>query len=282
MAEAVEPALVGQAGGVRMRRTMAVALVAALVLVSCGSDDEPAADDGSTTTAAARSTTPGSAPSGDDAISAALATDHTYVVARAAVDEIPVFADPEDTSEVQMTLPRFDPDYTGTDGEQVEQVFLAEDYEDQWLHVLLPVRPNGTTGWIRLGDVEMSKHRYDITVDVGDHELTLREAGEVVQRSPIAVGTQDTPTPGGRFYLNALIQPPDPDTVYGTYAYALSGYSDTLTQFAGGDGVIGIHGTNDPSVLGSDVSHGCIRMRNEDIESLVEMLPLGTPVEIVA
>lgn len=265
-----------------MRRTMAVALVAALVLVSCGSDDEPAADDGSTTTAAARSTTPGSAPSGDDAISAALATDHTYVVARAAVDEIPVFADPEDTSEVQMTLPRFDPDYTGTDGEQVEQVFLAEDYEDQWLHVLLPVRPNGTTGWIRLGDVEMSKHRYDITVDVGDHELTLREAGEVVQRSPIAVGTQDTPTPGGRFYLNALIQPPDPDTVYGTYAYALSGYSDTLTQFAGGDGVIGIHGTNDPSVLGSDVSHGCIRMRNEDIESLVEMLPLGTPVEIVA
>ena len=112
--------------------------------------------------------------------------------------------------------------------------------------------------------------------------MTTTKGGEVIQAVDIAVGTQDTPTPGGRFFLNALLQPPDPDTVYGPYAYALSGYSDTLQRFAGGNGVIGIHGTNDPSVIGTDVSHGCIRLRNEDIAALADVLPLGTPVEIRA
>jgi len=60
----------------------------------------------------------------------------------------------------------------------------------------------------------------------------------------------------------------------------LSGFSNQLTSFAGGDGVIGIHGTNDPSTIGQTVSHGCIRMHNADIEKLVPVLPLGTPVEI--
>jgi lipoprotein-anchoring transpeptidase ErfK/SrfK len=54
-----------------------------------------------------------------------------------------------------------------------------------------------------------------------------------------------------------------------------------LTSFAGGDGVIGIHGTNDPSSIGTDVSHGCIRMSNEGITRLAKVLPLGTPVEIL-
>ena len=55
-----------------------------------------------------------------------------------------------------------------------------------------------------------------------------------------------------------------------------------LKDFAGGDGVIGLHGTNDPSSVGKDVSHGCIRLRNQDILQLVKILPLGTPVRILA
>ena len=69
---------------------------------------------------------------------------------------------------------------------------------------------------------------------------------------------------------------------YGSYAYGLSGFSNVLTSFGGGDGVIGIHGTNDPSSIGQDVSHGCIRLQNADIERLVRFLPLGTPVDILA
>jgi hypothetical protein len=245
---------------VRLRpAALAVLVPLALALPACGDDDE-ATTPATTTTTIERSTT---TKVEADPIDAALDEPHTSVVARAAVDEIDVHAAPSTTAEITRTMPRHDPAYVGVDGGRVDQVFLVEEHRDGWLHVLLPVRPNGTTGWIRVDDVTVSTHDYEIAVD-------------------IAVGTQDTPTPGGRFFLNALLQPPDPDTVYGTYAYALSGYSDTLQRFAGGDGVIGIHGTNDPSVMGSDVSHGCIRMRNEDIEALAPVLPLGTPVEIRA
>ena len=67
--------------------------------------------------------------------------------------------------------------------------------------------------------------------------------------------------------------------MYGNYAYGLSAFSDALTDWAGG-GIIGLHGTNDPSSIGDRKSHGCIRLYNWDIEKLVPILPLGTPVEI--
>ena len=106
--------------------------------------------------------------------------------------------------------------------------------------------------------------------------------GQVAERFPIGVGTGDTPTPGGEFYIKELLQPPNPNGSYGTYAYGLSGYSDVLQSFNGGSGVVGIHGTNDDSTIGRDVSHGCIRLHNSDIEKLVGILPLGVPVEIRA
>jgi lipoprotein-anchoring transpeptidase ErfK/SrfK len=70
--------------------------------------------------------------------------------------------------------------------------------------------------------------------------------------------------------------------VYGPFAYGLSSHSESLEEFAGGDAEIGIHGNNDPSVLGKSVTHGCIRMDNAAITMLSKLLPLGTPVDIVA
>jgi lipoprotein-anchoring transpeptidase ErfK/SrfK len=55
-----------------------------------------------------------------------------------------------------------------------------------------------------------------------------------------------------------------------------------LQTFNGGPGQLGIHGTNQPQLLGTKVSHGCIRMSNEDITRLAGILPLGVPVEILA
>jgi hypothetical protein len=54
----------------------------------------------------------------------------------------------------------------------------------------------------------------------------------------------------------------------------------TLKNFGGGNGEIGIHGTNEPASLGKNVSHGCIRMSNTNITKLAGMLPLGVPVQI--
>ena len=78
------------------------------------------------------------------------------------------------------------------------------------------------------------------------------------------------------------MRPPDPKGPYGPYAFGLSGFSEVIHHFNGGDGVIGLHGTNQPAAVGHDVSHGCIRMRNSDISYLARLLPLGTPIRILA
>jgi lipoprotein-anchoring transpeptidase ErfK/SrfK len=79
-----------------------------------------------------------------------------------------------------------------------------------------------------------------------------------------------------------LLKSGNPDGPYGPYAFGLSGFSNSLKSFAGRDPVIGLHGTNQPQLLGRDVSNGCIRLSNEAITRLASMLPLGTPVEILA
>lgn len=160
-------------------------------------------------------------------------------------------------------------------------VFLVVDEgEAPWLRVLLPVRPNGSTGWVHESEVSTFEHNFRVLVELGLHRITVYKGNEVFLQEPIGVGTKDTPTPGGLYYIKELLQPPDPNTVYGPYAYGLSGFSNVLANFAGGEGVIGIHGNNDPSTLGKDVSHGCIRMSNAGITKLATTLPLGVPVEI--
>lgn len=161
-------------------------------------------------------------------------------------------------------------------------VFLVRQDRSDWLEVYLPVRPNGSTGWIRREQVELSEHRYRIELTLSDKRLVVFEGDEVVMDEPIGVGAEDSPTPGGVYYLKELLTPPDPDGFYGPYAYGLSGFSDTEIDYNGGEGVIGIHGTDDPSSIGRNVSHGCIRLGNDAIVRLAEEigLPLGTPVAI--
>lgn len=151
-----------------------------------------------------------------------------------------------------------------------------------WLKVLLPVRPNGATGWIRRSDVTTYSDPYRMVVQVGARVLTVFEGPNVILHEPVAVGTTDTPSPGGTFFTTELLKQPDPKGAYGPFAYGLSGYSPVLHYFNGGEGVIGIHGTNNPSSIGKSISHGCIRLNNAAITWLAGILPLGVPVEIDA
>ena len=66
----------------------------------------------------------------------------------------------------------------------------------------------------------------------------------------------------------------------GLFSFGLSAHSNVLKRFAGGDGRVGLHGTNQPALIGSNVSHGCIRLRNRAVRRLAKVLPLGTPVYI--
>lgn len=96
----------------------------------------------------------------------------------------------------------------------------------------------------------------------------------------VATGTGGTPTPKGLFFLKELL-PQKAGGALGPYAFGLSGYSEVLSSFAGGVGNIGIHGTNDPGKLGTNASHGCVRVDNVSISTMAKNLPLGTPVEVV-
>lgn len=207
----------------------------------------------------------------DLAIRHLLADPEVNVVATAGVPEVEVF----DALQGKVTHRLANPAETGG-----PLVFLVRDTADGWLRVDLPVRPNGSTGWVRTADVTLSTNTYRIEVSRGQRQFRLFRSGDVVMEAPVAIGAQDTPTPGGVFYIKELLQPPNPHTIYGPYAFGLSGYSNVLDEFNGGTGVIGIHGTDDPDAIGREVSHGCIRLSNEDIVKLVGVLPLGTPVAI--
>ncbi|MCP3015043.1 L,D-transpeptidase [Nocardiopsis dassonvillei] len=164
----------------------------------------------------------------------------------------------------------------------VERAFLVERNEGEWLQVLLPVRPNGSTGWVRSDDVWLTSTEYRVEVDTGDFAFTVFDGDEEVRTGVIGTGEGETPTPEGRYYFTELLQPPDPEGPYGVYAFGLSGFSETLETFAGGPGQLAVHGTNDEDALGRQVSHGCVRVSNEDITWMAENLPIGTPVEISA
>jgi lipoprotein-anchoring transpeptidase ErfK/SrfK len=164
------------------------------------------------------------------------------------------------------------------------QVFLLEkevvnSRGQRWFKALLPIRPNGTYGFVPAIDLSLRRTYYRLELSLSAFRLRLFEGCELVKKYRVGIGTGETPTPVGRFYINTLLKPRDPGTIYGTYAYGLSAYSNVLTYWKYG-GFIGLHGTNQPSSIGKRSSHGCIRMLNRDIEELVGILPLGTPITI--
>lgn len=148
-----------------------------------------------------------------------------------------------------------------------------------WVHVRLPVLPNGRTGWVRrsaLGGYAFVRTR--LVVDRARLRATLLEDGRPIFRAPIGIGVPAAPTPAGEFYVRLRLAGFD-DPFYGPLAFGTSARSDVLTDWPGG-GFIGIHGTNAPELIPGRVSHGCVRLRNEDIVRLSRLMPVGTPLTI--
>ena len=207
---------------------------------------------------------------------------YASIIAKAIVPRLAVFDSPTAPGPARVLDNPWlaDPSQPDT---AVPQVFLVTARRpDGWVRILLPIRPNGSTGWVRATDVTLSPVVYKLLVQLGAHRITMFDQGAVAYTGPVADGAPATPTPVGHYYVRMLIKAPNPNTVYGPYAYGLSSHSDALTSFEGGDGETGIHGNDDASVLGSSVTHGCIRIDNAEITRLAAILPLGTPVDIVA
>ncbi|MCU1453011.1 MAG: ErfK/YbiS/YcfS/YnhG family protein [Acidimicrobiales bacterium] len=150
-----------------------------------------------------------------------------------------------------------------------------------WVQVLLPTRPNGRVAWVPQSSVAVTHTDLRVMIDLGARRLRVDRRNVSVFEAPVAIGTTTNPTPTGASYVTELIQNRDANGTYGPYAYGLALFSPTLTEFAGGPGQVGIHGTNQPQLIGQRVSHGCVRLHNEDVRRLLDLqLPLGVPVFI--
>jgi lipoprotein-anchoring transpeptidase ErfK/SrfK len=162
-------------------------------------------------------------------------------------------------------------------------VFLVKGKQGARLEVYLPNPPSGSTAWVDADDVTVSSVSFRIEVSLRAHRVRVFDGHDKVLDEPASIGTAEIPAPGGIYFIKELLQPPEPDGPYGSYAYGLSGFSTELSSFDEGTGVIGIHGTNDPDSIGSDADAGCIGLMNDVLDRLVDDigLPLGTPVEIL-
>jgi lipoprotein-anchoring transpeptidase ErfK/SrfK len=264
---------------VSRRVRIAAGVVMMLTLAACGGGDDPIAAPGSTTPAPTTVTT---APP----VTAATSTVPDATVAKVAVAKQPsveVYTSPVQP-EPARTLENPQPSGAAPGGTYTLRMLVVEDRGD-WLKVLLPLRPNGSNGWIRRATVDVESHNYRAVVSLGEHRITVWKGNTVLLEEPVGVGASGrTPTTKGLFFTIELYPVlPSQQAAYGPWAFALSGYSEVLTSFGdGGTGVLGLHGTGDPSSLGRDVSNGCIRMSNSGITKLAEALPLGVPIEIIA
>lgn len=148
-----------------------------------------------------------------------------------------------------------------------------------WVQIRLPVLPNDTTGWVpraALGVYGVVRTR--LVVDLERFTARLFRDGREIFRAEIGIGQPQWPTPKGEFYIrNKLVSYRSP--FYGPLAFGTSARSAVLTDWPAG-GFVGIHGTSEPELIPGAVSHGCIRLRNEDILELGRLMPVGTPITI--
>jgi lipoprotein-anchoring transpeptidase ErfK/SrfK len=250
---------------------LAALLAVVLVVAGCGRSAEtgPAAASRTLAVAAPAPPQPGRVRLGDASAHAALAA-----------TDLAAHAKPADRSQVVGRFPQATPWGSPT------PFLVTQAYRDAggglWLKVLLPRRPNGSTGWVRRGQVRLRPVAHALEVDLSARTVRLLRNGRSQGTWSAGIGRAATPTPTGRFYVTAKLRPPQVSAVYGAWALGLSGYSQVLEQFGAGDGQIALHGTADPNDLGNRVSNGCVRMDNQAISALAQALPLGAPVTIRA
>jgi lipoprotein-anchoring transpeptidase ErfK/SrfK len=162
--------------------------------------------------------------------------------------------------------------------DKLAEVYAVVKQRGRWVQVRIPGRPNGRKGWVRrtaLGPIRSVDTR--ITIDRAATTLTLRRGARVVFKARVGVGKPSTPTPAGTFWIREKLrftQRP----LYGSHALGTSAYAK-VSDWPGG-GVVGIHGTDQPALIPGRPSHGCIRLRNEDMARLYKLTPIGTPVII--
>jgi lipoprotein-anchoring transpeptidase ErfK/SrfK len=151
----------------------------------------------------------------------------------------------------------------------------------RWLHIRVPTRPNGSTGWVLESALSpLHAVRTQLVIDRRALRASLYRDGKRIWNASVGVGKRSTPTPSGNFWIRERLRGLGDSTAYGPWAFGTSAYSN-LSDWPGG-GVVGIHGTNQPGLIPGRPSHGCVRIRNDKVRLLARLMPVGTPVRITS
>jgi lipoprotein-anchoring transpeptidase ErfK/SrfK len=153
-----------------------------------------------------------------------------------------------------------------------------------WVYVRLAQRPNGSTAWVRDGDVNLSSTPYRIVIDVQTARLSLYKDGQLDFTAPAGVGTSVDPTPVGTYFVAFVAAPPSAG--YGPFVLVSSAHSNAISDWeSSGDALMAIHGPlgadSEIGTTGAHVSHGCVRLHVADLRRL-RVVPAGTPIDVVA
>jgi lipoprotein-anchoring transpeptidase ErfK/SrfK len=152
----------------------------------------------------------------------------------------------------------------------------------RWLQVMLPGRPNSSTGWIAQQGTRETVTRWAIVINLLARRVSAYLGGHLQRAFRAVVGKPSTPTPTGRFFIEETLQM-SPGEAGGPFALALSARSDALQEFEGGPGQIAVHGRDNlGGTLGAAASHGCVRLNTASIVWLAARMGPGTPVTIAA
>lgn len=150
----------------------------------------------------------------------------------------------------------------------------------RWLRVMLPGRPNGSTGWIAQQGTRARVTGWSILVNLARRRVQVYRHGKLSRSFRAVVGKPTTPTPTGRFFVEETFRMVASEPG-GPIALALSARSNTLQEFEGGPGQIALHGRDGlGGTLGAAESHGCVRLDTASIEWLGEHIIPGTPIRI--
>jgi lipoprotein-anchoring transpeptidase ErfK/SrfK len=148
-----------------------------------------------------------------------------------------------------------------------------------WYKITVPGRPNGRVGWVPAKQISIRRVPWQIVVYRGSRLIQVWKDDKLVRTSKVAVGAPGMETPTGLYYVTVRFRPLR-QPFLGDFAFETSAYSK-LSEWPGG-GVVGLHGTTSPGLLGLAVSHGCVRISNETANFLRDRIPLGTPIRILS
>lgn len=195
-------------------------------------------------------------------------------------EQVVVRASPTAASRRIAVLRQFRPDFRP---QYVLAISLVrnEKGEPTWYRISVPGRPNGRKGWVRAASLELRPVHKQLVIYRGARRFEFWDGDRLVRTGKVAVGAKGAETPLGVFYVTDKFNPRiDPEwAILGAYAFETSAYSK-LTDWPGG-GIVGVHGTPWPWLLGKAVSHGCVRLHNDNILFLRSRVPPGTPVKIL-